>query len=154
MFDELGVRWEYEPLLAELERGWYVPDFWLANVGDGWWFEVKGPEPVEARPWELLEELAATLNQPVALAWGDMPTRPLDRWGQQPLWDPQVERDIAVFTPGSNVWDHRYEFCTCACGQIGLEYEARIERTCSKHVMYDERVWEVSKAYLVAQGLC
>lgn len=42
VFDNLGVRWEYEPqgyLVGERRRP-YLPDFYLTDLG--WWVEVKG----------------------------------------------------------------------------------------------------------------
>jgi hypothetical protein len=40
-FDALGVKWEYEPEGYDLgEAGWYLPDFWLPEMGI--WAEVKG----------------------------------------------------------------------------------------------------------------
>lgn len=42
VFDNLGVRWEYEPqgyLVGENRRP-YLPDFYLTDLG--WWVEVKG----------------------------------------------------------------------------------------------------------------
>ena len=43
-FDALGVKWEYENEGYDLgEAGWYLPDFWLPDMGI--WAEVKGQEP-------------------------------------------------------------------------------------------------------------
>jgi hypothetical protein len=41
-FDALGVKWEYEPEGFDLgkEAGWYLPDFFLPELG--YWIEVKG----------------------------------------------------------------------------------------------------------------
>jgi hypothetical protein len=50
VFDNLGVRWEYEPqgyLIGE-ERRPYLPDFYLTDLG--WWVEVKGdPQRLDVR---------------------------------------------------------------------------------------------------------
>lgn len=41
-FDALGVTWEYEKEGFDLgEHGWYLPDFWLPNMGI--WAEIKPP---------------------------------------------------------------------------------------------------------------
>jgi hypothetical protein len=43
-FDELGVKWEYEPQGYDLgEIGWYLPDFWLPT--QKCWIEIKSVEP-------------------------------------------------------------------------------------------------------------
>lgn len=38
-FEELGIRWEYEPEGFQTRAGWYLPDFWLPELGV--WAEVK-----------------------------------------------------------------------------------------------------------------
>lgn len=43
-FDQMGVRWEYEPEGYRLPSQWYAPDFWLPDPqgrGRGVWVEVK-----------------------------------------------------------------------------------------------------------------
>lgn len=45
-FDELGVRYEYEPDGYDLgDLGWYLPDFWLPELRT--WFEIK---PLSEKP--------------------------------------------------------------------------------------------------------
>lgn len=50
VFDNLGVRWEYEPqgyVVGERRRP-YLPDFYLTDLG--WWVEVKGdPQRLDVR---------------------------------------------------------------------------------------------------------
>lgn len=44
--DTLGVRWVYEREGYDLgPAGWYLPDFWLADVSGGLWLEIKPEEP-------------------------------------------------------------------------------------------------------------
>lgn len=38
-FDTLAVRWVYEPEGFDLDGLWYLPDFWLPDLG--WWAEIK-----------------------------------------------------------------------------------------------------------------
>jgi len=38
-FEELGIKWEYEPEGFQTRAGWYLPDFWLPEMGV--WAEVK-----------------------------------------------------------------------------------------------------------------
>lgn len=42
VFDDLGIRWEYEPQGYRIgeQRRPYLPDFYLTDLG--WWIEVKG----------------------------------------------------------------------------------------------------------------
>jgi hypothetical protein len=53
-FTALGLRWEYEKEGYDLgESGWYLPDFWLPDVGlrrdttTGLWIEIKPEEPTD-----------------------------------------------------------------------------------------------------------
>lgn len=50
-FDNLPTRWEYEPQGYDLgEHGWYLPDFYLPDIRDGIFVEVKPSDvtlPVE-----------------------------------------------------------------------------------------------------------
>lgn len=38
-FDEVGVRWVYEPEGFDIDGKWYLPDFWLPD--DEWFLEIK-----------------------------------------------------------------------------------------------------------------
>lgn len=45
-FDALGVKYEYEKEGYDLgDAGWYLPDFWLPQLGV--WVEIKGADPTE-----------------------------------------------------------------------------------------------------------
>lgn len=49
-FDQLGLRWEYEPEGFELPSGrWYLPDFWLPDLNGGIYAEIK-PTPEGFEP--------------------------------------------------------------------------------------------------------
>lgn len=68
-FDELGVRWQYEPDGFSLPSGLYVPDFYLPDLA--WWVEVKPrPVPDPKRANDLAVELAVATGQAVVLAVG------------------------------------------------------------------------------------
>lgn len=46
-FDELGIKYEYEPEGFDLEKvGRYLPDFWLPDLG--WWVEIKPKYPEQS----------------------------------------------------------------------------------------------------------
>lgn len=50
-FDQLGIKWVYEPQGYLLSNGeCYLPDFWLPNFNGGMWVEVK---PEKLNPQEL-----------------------------------------------------------------------------------------------------
>ena len=60
-FDALGIRWEYEKEGFDLgEAGWYLPDFWLPDMG--MWIEIKGenPTPQERTKARALCEMTHT----------------------------------------------------------------------------------------------
>lgn len=42
-FNTIGFRYEYEKEGYALKSGWYLPDFYLPDIG--YWLEVKGEEP-------------------------------------------------------------------------------------------------------------
>lgn len=46
-FDEIGIKWEYEKEGYDLDGLWYLPDFFLPELGlgHGYWVEVKGQTP-------------------------------------------------------------------------------------------------------------
>ncbi len=45
-FDTLDIAWEYEKEGYDLgEAGWYLPDFWLPELGI--WIEIKGQNPTK-----------------------------------------------------------------------------------------------------------
>jgi len=65
-FDGIGLRWEYEPEGYQLDAGWYLPDFWLPEMGV--FAEVKpetGPTPDDL---EKILDLAS--EHPVAVLSG------------------------------------------------------------------------------------
>jgi hypothetical protein len=72
--------YEYERQGFALERGPYLPDFYLPQQGA--WLEVKGVEP-SFREEDLCECLAVETRQPVIISWG------------QPSW----EGVVICFTP-------------------------------------------------------
>ncbi len=122
-FDKLGVAWTYEREGYELPSGNYLPDFWLPDVNDGCWFEVKGAEPTD-RECRLRHELEEATDRWTFIAHGDMP-RELSAYGQYGT-DNYDERLFDI-TCG----DSHYAWCICAtCGKAGLQFEARSERIC------------------------
>ncbi len=68
-FDTLGIPYEYEKEGYDLEGTWYLPDFWLPELGC--WVEIKGEQPTEA---ECLKAklLASATQKSVFILWGNL----------------------------------------------------------------------------------
>lgn len=73
-FDEMEIRWEYEPEGVVLPGGgWYLPDFWLPDLK--MWAEVK-PEEITEEAWRKAEELHLASRCPVMILNGS----PWPKW--------------------------------------------------------------------------
>ena len=69
-FDALGVKWEYEKEGFDLgEAGWYLPDFWLPELGV--WAEIKPFDQVKIDPeseWlNLITKFRDSVGQAIVL---------------------------------------------------------------------------------------
>jgi hypothetical protein len=72
VFDELGLRWEFEPVKFDLPSGPYVPDYRITTRdGLSFWIEVKGPWP-NAREIEVASEINL-YYLPLMILSGDVP---------------------------------------------------------------------------------
>lgn len=71
-FDKLKTPWVYEPQLCNLADGlWYTPDFWLPEVNDGCFIEIKGHESqIDSTVEEKCTRLAQLTGYPVFLFVG------------------------------------------------------------------------------------
>ena len=71
-FEELGLRWEYEPEGFALgDAGWYLPDFYLPDLSGGVFVEVKpshNDDDIEAKA--KIEALCAMTKKFTLLASG------------------------------------------------------------------------------------
>jgi hypothetical protein len=114
-FDSLGIRFEYEPEGFVLSNGMaYLPDFFLPDIGDGIFAEVKGS--MSDMDLEKISTLAEDAERTVAVL-GDIPEH-----GES--------ADISVYYD-FGAMDMGHEFCVCPkCGKIGLQFEARAARNC------------------------
>lgn len=76
-FTAAGLRYEYEREGFDLGGRWYLPDFYLPNLG--LWLEVKGADPTPEEV-QLCRRLAVQTGRDTLLAIG--PPRPYDqlRW--------------------------------------------------------------------------
>lgn len=66
-FNAVGWRYEYEKEGYDLRGRWYLPDFFLPDLG--FWLEVKGGEPTEDEV-TLCERLVEATGRPCLLAAG------------------------------------------------------------------------------------
>ena len=71
-FDNLGLKWEYEPEGFETSLGPYLPDFFIAeNHHYGPYVEIKGREPT-TEEIKKLEEVCLALGSYGLLLWGEI----------------------------------------------------------------------------------
>lgn len=121
-FDHLGIAWHYEFEGYQLPSGWYVPDFWLPDVGPGTFVEVK---PFEGAGDNRIFELAEATDKKCFLVWGN--PKPVDGTGYTLGCLRYLERDFEELYV-----EDGYNLCMCAvCGKIdvvfsGGEYWERI----------------------------
>lgn len=66
-FNAVGWRYEYEKEGYDLQGTWYLPDFFLPDIG--YWLEVKGGEPTNEEV-ELCGRLVEATSHPCLLASG------------------------------------------------------------------------------------
>lgn len=142
-FDALGIPWQYEPqgyaLPALTEHaaccfevrvgkacyclqdlGAYLPDFFLPTLySDGAWFEVKGIEPTLLERAKL-GRLGLLTDKWTLLAWGSMPA------GDESDLGDSRDRSGIDTVDDINFWP-----TMCQCGEFSIEYEGRVERSCS-----------------------
>lgn len=158
MFDDLGVRWEYEPEGFDLPSGRYLPDFRL-QLDHECWFEVKPcfeyhggcPIPELDPRWAELVELTGL---PLYVVGGmaryekqrkmihrelPLPAKMHDSGARvyQVEFDPSGKSEL-VFEPpeiiaiyGIENEDHTQQFCACVrCRAVGIEYAGMAGRLC------------------------
>lgn len=106
LFDEMGIRWEYEPEGFELPHGLYVPDFWLPELRT--WFEVKPDWEDVAEAFRITADLCAHTQQTVAVSpgldvngWG-FPLFHVWRWPVDPAMPRPETGDIGYFARSSD----------------------------------------------------
>lgn len=121
-FDALGIKWEYENEGYDLDGVWYLPDFWLPEVGC--WVEVKGKVPenygtgkeITGEEIEKATRLARLSHKDVYILYGPM--------------EVSSQETILGFTTDSAGKLHvavLYKFARCpVCGRIGLAFFGQI----------------------------
>lgn len=129
-FDALGIRYEYEPEGFEMSDGTkYLPDFYLPEVNDGVFIEVKGS--MSESDYRKISMFWEESDAPLYIL-GGLPT-------QSDLQDdsgwPYVDKYSRCFeySGGGRGWDWPYLFCVCpACGKVGIEFDGRGWRVCGE----------------------
>ena len=134
-FDAAGLQWRYEPEGFETPFGRYLPDFFLPDVREGLWVEVKGQAPSVGELEKLKHVVGGTGCEGVFVR--DIPSQdqviagPSDFPGAGDWSAWAICRNLAraeagdiVYVPSFN--DCAYVFCVCpATGKVGLEYDGR-----------------------------
>lgn len=123
IFDDLGVRWEYEKEGFELGKaGRYLPDFWLPDFGV--WIEIKGKQATKEEEAKAIA-LAEASGHPVLIFPCGIPTA----FDESNVNCPTDNCDGAyIYTPNGG-GDNYYRWCVCTeCGTIGITFDGRSDR--------------------------
>jgi hypothetical protein len=139
-FDAYGVKWLYEPQGYDVGGTWYLPDFWLPDLGS--WVEVKGR--FSDGGWKLLCDAIWTLPAepelpgtyaltPALLVLGEIPPPehagravfPVVQWDLGPGPTPTTVFQYAAFFGSSPAYlfpcGHRYSAPSVADPQSLLQ---------------------------------
>jgi hypothetical protein len=134
-FETAGIKWQYEVEGFETPFGRYLPDFYLPEIRNGLWVEVKPPHTLAGGEWEKLESVVIQTKKDAVIV-REIPGPGLDPY-----------RDFGGVDDGSAWWiigpqdaqehghstwsDGAYVFCVCPnCGKLGFEFDGRGDRVC------------------------
>jgi hypothetical protein len=134
-FNQLGIKFEYEPEFFKIRKTYkceyrsknyfyqYLPDFWLPEIGEGCWFEVKGVMP-NAKYLDMMTLFRKKVDKAVFMAVGSLPDADSFIKGFKTLiWSVKNKNPYCAF-------------CVCpTCREIGIKHEGRsewIECSCDK----------------------
>jgi hypothetical protein len=140
VLDRLGVRWYYEYEAHSLPSGSYLPDFWLPDISDGTWLEIKADNPPNTEGIERLAgELAGATGHDCMVAWGfPLPEDvgscgPATAWPSSRRYDSDREGGLMTLN-GPESWDNHYALTLCpVCDKVGIQFDARGARVCHSH---------------------
>ena len=134
-FDALGVKWEYEPEGFELPSGRYLPDFYLPEMDDGWYIEIK-PDTKDglALAGKKIDELTIATRKKGIVFCGepmvgvnianDYDTKHHGWW----MSCAYASDETGELLSGG---DGPYLWCVCnTCGKVGLQFDGRGDRVC------------------------
>lgn len=119
-FYDLKIKYLYEPEGFITDYGSYCPDFFLPEIRDGMYIEIK---PTKATDFEYkkLQSVANQTNKLCVFMIGSPSTNNHDH--------PATDDKIIIFPQGGE--DNRMLFCQCqTCGKFGIEFDGRGDRIC------------------------
>ncbi|PEP96673.1 hypothetical protein [Bacillus toyonensis] len=134
-FDALGIKWEYEKEGYDLGGlGYYLPDFFLKNIGlrddnHGLWVEIK-PDRPNATEEEKMEKLVMGLKSDGIILIGN----PSAGGGWSDRGDYHYQYEYYEYDDGNSVfWDDCMIFTKCySCGAMKIEYNEHNYMSCPK----------------------
>lgn len=159
-FDALGIEYFYEYEGYQLPSGWYLPDFYLPELGkDGAFIEIK-PCPPTQQEETFCEELALATTKRVLLQMGDISypkgveravnSQDVQNYAQlyDVGWCPETQEKYLI-------WDLYYYWCECpTCGEYGVEHAGwtgRLKCGCTEHKTANWDSVSLLSAYRQAQ---
>jgi len=166
-FDDLGVRYQYEPEGFDLdESGYYLPDFYLPDINGGLWVEIK-PVPPNDTEIDKLWALCKATGKQATFRVGEPAGNFLCLEDDHCFSDAYFYHDqCAVYKYRSeceeeNPWDQDlpYLFCICPdCGRVGFEFDGRGARICGQQCYphsdkeYSADNWRIVEAAKAARS--
>jgi hypothetical protein len=135
--DAMGVEWQYEPEGFALKAGHYLPDFYLPQVNNGVWLEIKphglgshfgftagrfgkGNDLRDPRLFEFAEAVESTGKQ-FFVAYG-IPSEVFFK-------SPDYEDEGMLEAPGDP-----FMWCVCGCTKtVGIQFDGRGDRIRCPH---------------------
>ena len=127
-FDALSIQYEYEPEGYKSSDGTkYLPDFYLPEINDGVFIEVKGL--MDNDDYHKIETFWEEGERPLYIL-GSLPKQ-ADLDDYDPYGYVERYEHCFEYAGGDRGWDWPYLFCVCpACGRIGIEFDGRGWRVC------------------------
>lgn len=155
-FDNLGVKWQYEPEGFDLDGLYYLPDFWLPR--ERVWLEIKPTRPVDAEVEKCVrfsDALRARYREVVDEAWMVVPVEeavdlPADiAFG---VWmligEPYLDERQAAYEVA---WDrcvtHRF-FCPDDCAVVRYTRNPQVLVRCPLCKRLDRDGYDIHSDYL------
>jgi len=147
-FDKVGIEWQYEAQGFNLPDGTtYLPDFFLPQIRNGLWVEIKGQRPTESDGAKMRHLVNGTNH------WGTIRVgEPMNNLLlSDSYFNNQKYGYLGEIDDSDHEWagiyvlqkhyvptffspypdDHPYLFCVCpVCHKIGFEFLGRGERVC------------------------
>ena len=138
-FNALGIKYEYEPEGYDLGNGlYYLPDFWLKNVGlrgleRGLWAEIKPTRPTETEERKMISLVLGTKKDGVILIGN--PCAYPELLDPDPNLDGHYQYKYMVYPDGEEGfwWDNYMAFMKCyGCGFLKIDYATSSDLYCPK----------------------